>query len=99
MFVSPAFKLPVFQAREDRRRHQRSAYPAVVGIDGCPAAGRDISSQGLSAFIAAPVVGQVVRVTLAGAPGDPEEISSQARILRVERTDHGFVVGLEFRHG
>lgn len=96
MFVSPAFTVPVLHQRRDRRTRQRFAYPAVVQIDGRPAPGRDISPTGLSAFIAAPAVGDVVRVTLAGASGEAEAISSQARVARVERTDDGFVVGLEF---
>ena len=96
MFVSPAFSVPVFQEREDRRNRQRFAYPAIVQIDGRPVPGRDISPKGLSVFLAAPAVGDVVRVSLAGASGDAQEIGSRARVVRIDRTDDGFVVGLEF---
>ena len=96
MFVSPAFTMPVLREREDRRHRQRFAYPATVKIDGRSVPGRDISARGLSVFIAAPTVGETVRVTLAGAPGEDGEISAPARVVRVDRTDEGFVVGLQF---
>ena len=96
MFVSPAFSTPVLQQRSDRRTRQRFAYPALVRIDGRSVPGRDISSKGLSILIEAPAVGEMVMVTLAGASAETAEISSQARIVRVDRTDEGFVVGLEF---
>lgn len=96
MFVSPAFSVPVFQEPSERRDRRRFAYPAVVHIDGRPVPGRDISSRGLSVFVAAPAIGDVVRVTLAGATAGADEISSSARVVRVDRADEGFVVGLEF---
>ena len=96
MYVSPAFSLPVLYERDDRRRRQRFAYPAVVHLDGRPVPGRDISAKGVSVFLAAPAVGDVVRVTLAGATAGDKEISSSARVVRVDRTEEGFVVGLEF---
>jgi len=96
MFVSPAFSVPVFYEREDRRRRQRFAYPAVVHLDGRAVPGRDISAKGLSVLIAAPAIGDIVRVTLAGESPDGNEIASAARVVRVDRTDEGFVVGLEF---
>jgi hypothetical protein len=95
MFVSPAFTAPVLSS-DDRRNRRRFAYPAVVQIDGRMVPGRDISQKGLSVFVAAPAVGDVVRVTLAGPSGDAEEISSSARVVRVDPVDEGFVVGLEF---
>lgn len=96
MFVSPAFTAPLFHEPRDRRNRQRFAYPAVVQIDGRPVPGRDISPKGLSVFIAAPAVGDVVTVTLAGTAGDAQAISSRARVARVDRSDAGFTVGLEF---
>jgi hypothetical protein len=95
MFVSPAFSGPTRPKRE-RRDGQRFAYPATVQIDGRPAPGRDISPKGLSVFLRAPAIGDIVRVTLAAANSDTEEISSSARIVRVDRDSDGFVVGLEF---
>ena len=83
-------KLGVMEAQELQFDKGQSVF------DGRPAPGRDISPKGLSVFIAAPAVGDVVRVTLAGASGEADEISSLARVARVERTDDGFVVGLEF---
>ena len=98
MFVSPAFTAPVFYERKDRRNRQRFAYPAVVHIDGRPVPGRDISPKGLSVFVAAPAVGDVVTVRLAGSDGveGSQEIISRARVVRVDRGDDGYVVGLEF---
>jgi c-di-GMP-binding flagellar brake protein YcgR len=96
MYVSPAFALPVFQERGDRRKRQRFAYPATVQINGRPSPARDISPKGLSVLVAPPAVGDVVRVTLAAASGDAEEISSPARVVRVDREKEGYVVGLEF---
>ena len=96
MFVSPAFTGPVLYERTDRRGRQRFAYPAVVHIDGRPVPGRDISAKGVSVLIAAPKLGDIVEVTLAGANADAREISSKGRVVRVDRTEDGYVVGLEF---
>ena len=96
MFVSPAFSTPAFYERGDRRKHQRFAYPAVVHIDGRPVPGRDISQRGVSVLIAAPSVGDVVQVALAGPNSGAGDIGYAARVIRVDRTDQGFVVGLEF---
>jgi hypothetical protein len=98
MFVSPAFSSQVFYERKDRRNRQRFHYPAVVHIDGRPLPGRDISPKGLSVFVAAPAVGDVVTVQLAGADGEEggQEISSRARVVRVDAGEDGYVVGLEF---
>lgn len=96
MFVSPAFSVPVLFEREDRRRRQRFDYPAVVQMDGRPVPGRDISAKGLSVLLAIPKVGDVVNVTLVEATEDAEEVSSAARVVRVDRAAEGFVVGLEF---
>ncbi len=96
MFVSPAFSGSLFPQRADRRNGQRFAYPATVKIDGRPAPGRDISPTGLSVLLRAPAVGDIVRVTLAAERSDAEEISSSARVVRVDREREGFVVGLEF---
>lgn len=88
--------MPTLRKREDRRNRQRFAYPAVVQIDGRAVPGRDISPKGLSILLAAPEVGDIVQVALAGASADAPEISSSARVVRVDREDDGFVVGLEF---
>ena len=96
MFVSPAFSVPVFYEREDRRNRPRYPYRAVVQIDGRTAAGRDINAKGLSVVLTIPAVGDMVRVTLAGARGDANEISSPARVVRVDPGPDGIVVALEF---
>jgi len=93
---SPPTGPVALQQRRDRRKAQRSAYPATVQIDGRPAPGRDISPKGLSVLMEAPAVGDVVRVTLAAASAKTEAISAPARVVRVEATKAGFVVGLEF---
>jgi len=96
MFVSPGFSVPVFYEREDRRSRPRFPYRAIVQIDGRTAAGRDISSKGLSVVLAIPAVGDIVQVTLAGARGDANEIISPARVVRIDPGPDGIVVGLEF---
>ena len=96
MFVSPAFKAPVIPDPEDRRRRKRFAYPAVVMIDGRPMPGRDISPRGLSILMPGPRVGDIVQVALADATSEADAISSPARIVRVEGTPEGIIVGLEF---
>ena len=96
MFVSPAFKTPVLGEREDRRSRKRFAYPAVVMIDGRPMPGRDISPHGLSILLPGPAVGDIVQVALADATGDAEAISSPARVVRVDASPEGIIVGLEF---
>jgi hypothetical protein len=98
MFVSPAFTVPVLYERKDRRNRQRFAYPAVVHVNGRPVPGRDISPKGVSVFVAAPAVGDVVTVSLTGSgpTDDGQETTSRARVVRVDRSDDGYVVGLEF---
>lgn len=96
MYVSPAFSTPVFHEREDRRTGRRFEYRAVVRINGQPLQGRDISPRGLSILMPAPSVGDVVQVALAPAAGGAEEISAPARVVRVDQSPEGFVVGLEF---
>ncbi len=96
MFVSPAFKAPVFKDHEDRRSRKRFAYPAVVMIDGRPMPGRDISPHGLSILMPGPAIGDIVQVALANATGDAEAISSPARVVRVDSSPEGIIVGLEF---
>jgi hypothetical protein len=66
-------------------------------IDGTPMEGRDISATGLSVFMRPSVArGDVVRVTLAGTPGDPDEVGTSARVSRIDPCGDGFVVGLKF---
>jgi hypothetical protein len=96
MFVSPAFSVPVFYEREDRRSRPRFPYRAVVQIDGRRAAARDMSSKGLSVVLAVPAVGDIVRVTLSGARGDRNEVSSPARVVRIDSGPDGITLGLEF---
>ena len=96
MYVSPAFATPVFREPRDRRKGQRFAYPAIVRINDRPTPGRDISPKGLSVLLAAPAIGDIVRVTLAPASPNAEEISSPARVVRVDLEKEGYVVGLEF---
>lgn len=96
MFVSPAFSAPVFFEREDRRKRQRFAYPAVVKVDGRPARGRDMSAKGASVLLPVPKIGDVVTVTLSQSADGPDEITAQARVVRVDHTDEGQVIGLEF---
>jgi hypothetical protein len=87
---------PVLVEREDRRA-PRTAYRALVLIDGRPMAGRDISTKGLSILLKPTLEpGDVVRVTLAGATGSPDEVGTTARVARVEACPEGFVVGLQF---
>ena len=65
-------------------------------IDGHPMPGRDISRRGLSILMPGPTVGDIVQVALAAATGDAEAISAPARVVRVDSTPEGIVVGLEF---
>lgn len=84
---------PVYPAHLERRRGRRFPYPAVVRIDQQSGAGIDISTGGISVLLAEPVpVGQVVVVAL----GRGDDVSSNARVVRLAPTHHGFVVGLQF---
>ena len=82
--------------REDRRTRRRFAYPAVVQVDGRQVPGRDISPQGLSVLITTPALGDIVRVSLAPPSAHADEISSLARVVRIDPGPDGIVVGLEF---
>jgi hypothetical protein len=95
MFAIPAAR-PILVARQDRRA-TRAAYLSTVLLDGVPAPARDISSTGLSVFLRQSVApGHRVRVTLAGTPGQTDEISTTARVSRVQDRSGGFIVGLQF---
>jgi hypothetical protein len=96
MFVSPAFSKPELLQRRDRRDRQRFPFPASVTVDGRPARGRDVSARGISVFVAIPQIGAVVDVTLPTTTADGQEITSKARVVRLDRTPSGYVVGLEF---
>lgn len=96
MFVSPAFSRPELLRRHDRRDRQRFPFPASIKVDGRPARGRDLSATGISVFVAIPQIGAVVDVTLPTATQDGQEITSRARVVRLDRTPSGYVVGLEF---
>jgi hypothetical protein len=96
MFVSPAFSRPELLQRHDRRDRQRFPFPASVTVDGRPARGRDLSAAGISVFVAIPQIGAVVDVTLPTATQDGQEMTSRARVVRLDRTPSGYVVGLEF---
>lgn len=96
MFVSPAFSVPVFFEREDRRKRNRFAYPAIVRVDGRPARGRDMSAKGASVLLTVPKVGDIVTLTLSQSSEGPGEITAQARVVRIDHTDEGQVIGLEF---
>jgi hypothetical protein len=96
MLASRSGAMPVLVELEDRRA-TRTPYPALVLIDGRPAAGRDISSSGLSVFVRRRLTaGASVRLTLAGAAGSADEVGSAARVSRVEPRPEGFIVGLRF---
>lgn len=96
MFVSPAFSNPILSARDDRRDRQRFPYPADVTVDGAPAIGRDLSATGVSVFMAIPQIGVVVDVTLPRADPEDQRTTTRARVVRIDRTPRGYVVGLEF---
>lgn len=97
MFVQHADARILLRACPDRRGGERLVYRDRVKIDGRLALGCDISSRGLSVVMASPVaVGDVVRVTLAGKPGHQREVTSPARVARVDRRSDCTVVGLEF---
>ena len=96
MFVSPAFSSPALLRRHDRRDRQRFPFPTSVKVDGQPARGRDLSATGLSVFVPIPQIGAVVDVTVPTAQGTGQEIDARARVVRIDRSPSGYVVGLEF---
>jgi hypothetical protein len=97
MFVQHADARILLRACPDRRCGERLVYRDRVHIDGRPAIGCDISPRGLSVLMAPGVaVGDLVRVTLAGKPGHEQEVTSPARVARVDRRAERTVVGLEF---
>ena len=96
MFVSPAFSKPDLLRRHDRRDRQRFPFPTSLTVDGQPARGRDLSATGLSVFVPIPQIGAVVDVTVPTAQGAARELQTKARVIRIDRTPSGYVVGLEF---
>lgn len=96
MFVSPDFSSPILKAPRDRRDRQRFPYPAALTVDGRPARGRDLSATGVSVFVAIPQIGAIVDVTMPAVDTDEREVVSKARVVRIDRTPTGYIVGLEF---
>ena len=95
MFATRAAR-PVLVQRKDRRAI-RTPYEDVVLVDGEPLTGQDISVTGLSVVLRPTLSpGDIVRITLAGTPGQPDEIATSARVSRIEASAEGFVVGLQF---
>ena len=87
---------PVLVLRGDRRA-PRSEYHSLVLVDGHPVTGRDISSTGISVLLRSTLEpGDVVRLTLSGAAGSPDEVGTRARVSRIEADPEGFVIGLQF---
>ncbi|MBA2259305.1 MAG: PilZ domain-containing protein [Acidobacteria bacterium] len=87
---------PVLVQQEDRRA-VRTPYSEVVLVDGAPMTGHNISASGISVLLSPSLTpGDIVRVTLAGAPGSVDEVASQARVSRIESRPEGIVVGLQF---
>jgi PilZ domain len=95
MFATRAAR-PVLVQRKDRRAI-RTCFDEVVLVDGQPMTGQDISVSGLSVLLRPSLTpGDVVRVTLSGTPGSPDEVASQARVARINAGPEGIVVGLQF---
>jgi hypothetical protein len=97
MFVQHADARILLRECPDRRSGERLVHRDPVHIDGRAAIGCDISSRGLCVIMTPPVaVGDIVRVTLAGKPGRVAEVTSPARVARVDRRSERCIVGLEF---
>ena len=97
MFVQHADARILLRECPDRRSGERLRHRDPVHIDGRAAIGCDISSRGLCVIMTPPVtVGDIVRVTLAGKPGRVAEVTSPARVARVDRRSDRCIVGLEF---
>jgi hypothetical protein len=87
--VTPA----AYPSHLERRRARRFPYPAFVRIDHQSGAGIDISTSGLAALMPEPIpVGRIVVVSLGGG----DNVSSHARVVRMQPTRHGVVIGLQF---
>jgi hypothetical protein len=96
MMLASVVRHPILVARKDRRA-ARTPLSDILLIDGEPMEGRDISATGVSVFVRPTFArGDVVRVTLAGTPGAPDEIGTSARVARIDACGDGFVVGLKF---
>ena len=99
MFVQHADARILLRECPDRRSGERLVHRDPVHIDGRAAIGCDISSRGLCVIMAPSLaVGDIVRVTLSGKPGHVAEVTSPARVARVDRRGDRSVVGLEFVH-
>ena len=96
MYVSPAFSAKGTLVTDERRKRQRFSYPALVTVDGTPGRGRDLSAKGVSVLLTVPKVGDVVQVTLSKEVDGASEVSSPARVIRVDTSAEGYVLGLEF---
>jgi PilZ domain len=98
MFATRATRAarPVLVQRKDRRAI-RTPYEEVVLVDGEPMTGQDISVTGLSVVLRPTLApGDIVRITLTGTPGGPDEVATQARVARIDPGPEGIVVGLQF---
>ena len=97
MIVSHPSSSVILTECPDRRSHPRLEHVETVEMDGRPVEGRDISARGLSVVIPPPVKpGDIVRIRLAGCLDSGEAVMANARVARLDASDQGFVVGLEF---
>lgn len=99
MFASQVTPHLILRPRPDRRANDRFAHSQPVEINGLPAVGRDISSNGIAVITGAPVaVGDVVSVTVSDPLDAPGPRTTSARVARIDRRAERLVVGLEFIH-
>jgi hypothetical protein len=97
MFVQQPVPGLFLRERPDRRARERFEHRHPVQINGRYALARDISPKGLSVVMApALVVGDVVRVTLPEYPGERGEVTTPARVARIEPQAGRCILGLEF---
>lgn len=97
MFVQHAIPGIILRECPDRRARHRLTHREPVHVDGRQAFGRDISTKGMAVVMApSVVVGDVVRVSLSGAPSVAGTVVTEARVARVEMHAGRSIVGLEF---
>ena len=97
MFPSQVTPTLILRARPDRRADDRYVHSQPVQINGFPAVGCDISSNGIAVVSGAALsIGDVVRVTVAETIDALGPQTMSARVARIDRRGERMLLGLEF---
>ena len=96
MFASQMLPEIILRECPDRRRQERFVHRQSVTVDGRSVIGRDISATGIGVVMPTAVAtGDLVQVTVTDA-AQGGQVTTPARVARVQMLPGRVVVGLQF---